>query len=217
MIVKCFEFNMLPVNTYVVWNQDNREAVIIDPGCYFPGETDILKRYIDDNNLIVRHLLNTHLHFDHIFGNPFVEKTFHINAKANNGDMKWLLNIKKRVEFFGLRYDETVNPIEHDNILNEGDIITFGNSNLFVYNVPGHSPGSLVFYSNKDNILFTGDVLFQGSIGRSDFPDGDYNALVSGIRNKLLVLPDNTIVYSGHGPATTIGYEKKYNSYLKSI
>ncbi len=214
MIVKCFEFNMLPVNTYVIWNPDDREAVIIDPGCYFSGEAAILKQYIDENYLTVKHLLNTHLHFDHIFGNPFVENAFHIKAKANDCDIKWLLNIKKRVEIFGLRYDETINPIEDDNILNEGDTIAYGNSVLSIFHIPGHSPGSLVFYSKKDDILFTGDVLFQGSIGRSDFPDSDTSALTSGIKNKLFVLPDNTIVYPGHGPATTIGYEKKYNRCL---
>lgn len=214
MIVKCFEFNMLPVNTYVIWNPDDREAVIIDPGCFFSGETAILKQYIDENHLTVKHLLNTHLHFDHIFGNPFVENTFQIKAKANDGDMKWLLNIKKRVAIFGMRYDETVNPIEDENILNEGDTITFGNTILSIFHIPGHSPGSLVFYNKKDDILFTGDVLFQGSIGRSDFPDSDTGSLTSGIKNKLFILPENTIVYPGHGPATTIGYEKKYNCCL---
>jgi hydroxyacylglutathione hydrolase len=214
MIVKCFEFNMLPVNTYVMWNPDDREAVIIDPGCYFSGETDILKKYIDENHLTVRYLLNTHLHFDHIFGNPFVENTFHIKAKANDGDMKWLLNIKKRVALFGMRYDETVNPIENENILKEGDTVSFGSTDLLIFHIPGHSPGSIVFYSSKDKMIFTGDVLFQGSIGRSDFPDGDANALTLGIRSKLFVLPDETVVYPGHGPATTIGYEKEYNRCL---
>ncbi len=210
--IEKFEFNMLPVNTYVLYDQ-SKKAAIIDPGCYTQSEKERLKQFIESNDLIPERLLNTHLHFDHIFGNPFVEKSYGLQIEANDGDQNWLNNIHERVRLFGLTYNETMPPIGR--ILNEGDVVTFGNTELSVLHIPGHSPGSLLFYSEKDGVLFTGDVLFKESIGRSDFPDGNELALIDGIKNKLFSLPDDTIVFPGHGPSTTIGHEKKYNLYLR--
>lgn len=209
MNVKCFEFNFLPVNTYVVWDE-TKEAAVIDPGCFYPGETEQLAGFIKDNNLTIKLLLDTHLHFDHVFGNNFVEETYGVKAKANDLDMPWIKTMSARLSVFGIRYDGQVNPIEPQNVLNEGDCVTFGNTQLDVLHIPGHSPGSLVFWNRKQKCVFTGDVMFQGSYGRTDFPDGDHQALMTGIRDKLLTMPDDTIVYPGHGPATVIKHEKIY-------
>ena len=207
MNVKCFEFNFLPVNTYVVWDE-TKEAAVIDPGCFYPGETEQLAGFIKDNNLTIKLLLDTHLHFDHVFGNNFVEETYSVKAKANDLDMPWIKTMSARLSVFGIRYDGQVNPIEPQNVLNEGDCVTFGNTLLDVLHIPGHSPGSLVFWNREQKCVFTGDVMFQGSYGRTDFPDGDHQALMTGIRDKLLTMPDDTIVYPGHGPATVIKHEK---------
>jgi len=215
LTVRTFEFNMLPVNTYLVWDQ-TLQAVIIDPGCYYPSESDQLLQAVTDNNLTVKHILNTHLHFDHIFGNPDAERLFGVRAKASMLDMPWLLDISRRVGVFGIRYDKTVPPILPENNLKDGDTISFGDTILEVLALPGHSPGGLGFYSRKDSVLFSGDSLFQGSIGRTDFPDSDHNALIDAIRSSLLPLPEDTVVYTGHGPATTIGFEKRYNPYIQA-
>lgn len=209
MQVKCFEFNFLPVNTYVIWDE-TKEAAVIDPGCFYPGETDTLAAFIRDNGLNVRLLLNTHLHFDHVFGNNFVEQTYGVKAYANDLDMPWINTMAARLAVFGINYEGHVNPIDPDHMLHEGDTVSFGGTTLHVLHVPGHSPGSLVFWNKEQNCVFTGDVIFQGSYGRTDFPDGNHEALMNGIRTKLLTMPDETVVYPGHGPITTIKHERNY-------
>ena len=209
MNVKCFEFNFLPVNTYVVWDE-TLEAAVIDPGCFYDGESDALKDFISSNSLKIKHLLNTHLHFDHVLGNTFVEETYGIRAQANDADAPWIRFMARKMAAFGIRYEGHVSPIAPENVLREGDTVTFGGTMLHVMQVPGHSPGSIVLYNRREDTVFTGDVLFQGSIGRADFADSDPQALIRGIREKLLVLPDRTVVYPGHGPATTIGSEKPF-------
>ena len=164
-----------------------------------------------DQLLQVDAVIATHLHFDHIFGNNFAEETFGVAAKAHNADMPWLLQIGRRLASFGIQYNKSVNPIKPENFLQEGDVIRFGRHTFQILHIPGHSPGSLVYYCKEENTLFCGDVLFKGSLGRYDFADSNGTALVQGIRQKLFTLPDNTIVYSGHGPSTTIGTEKVYN------
>ena len=211
MTVKQFTFNMIGVNTYVAYDETTSDAVIIDPGCYYPEEEQALKQFVEENKLNIRHILNTHLHFDHIFGNNFAEETFGVAPKANDADMPWLQQIGRRLASFGIRYDKTVNPIKPENVLHEGDTVTFGRYTFQILHIPGHSPGSLVYYCQQENILFSGDVLFQGSLGRYDFLDSDGQALVTGIRQKLFTLPPETRVYSGHGPSTTIAAELTNN------
>ena len=211
MKIKQFQFNDISVNTYIVWDSQTLDAVIIDPGCYYPQEEQTLKQFVEDNKLNINHILNTHLHFDHIFGNNFAEETFGVAAKAHSADMPWLLQIGRRLASFGIQYNKSVNPIKPENFLQEGDTVSFGRHTFNILHIPGHSPGSLVYYCKEENTLFCGDVLFKGSLGRYDFADSDSTALVQGIRQKLFTLPDNTVVYSGHGPSTTIGIEKVYN------
>ena len=205
---------MLPVNTYVVWDETN-EAAVIDPGCYYKGEGEELCDFIRNKGLNIKHLLNTHLHFDHVFGNPVIESSFGVEAEANEADQPWITGLERRIAAFGMRFSTKVSPIKPEHFLNEGDTIRFGNTTLSIFHIPGHSPGSLVFYCSEDGILFTGDVLFQGGVGRSDFGDGDHQALIDGIKKKLMVLPDSTKVLSGHGPSTTIGQERIGNPYIQ--
>ena len=165
MKIKRFEFNMFPVNCYVLWDETN-EAVVIDPGCFYDEEKQALKNFIVTNNLNIKHLLNTHLHLDHIFGNPFMLREFGLSAEANQADEYWIDEAPKQSRMFGFQLNEA--PVPLGKYLHDGDIITFGNTTLEAIHVPGHSPGSLVYYCRADNCMFSGDVLFQGSIGRAD-------------------------------------------------
>ena len=212
MELRTFVVNPVQVNCYLLWDS-TKEAVLIDCGAWFPQEREEIKQFIEGNGLTLKHHLNTHLHFDHIFGNAFVEETFGIKASANDADWPWAENIKERVARFGVRYDEDVPPLGR--ILNDGDEITFGNSRIMVIAVPGHSPGSLAYHLPQENMLFSGDALFRGSIGRTDFPDSNHRALITSIREKLLTLPPETTVYPGHDRETTVEFEKKYNMYLR--
>jgi glyoxylase-like metal-dependent hydrolase (beta-lactamase superfamily II) len=211
MIIKTFTFNPFQENTYVLHDETN-EAIIIDAGCLNDGEKRLLKLYFDENKLTLSRLINTHLHLDHQFGNKFIFDTFGVGPEACQDDEFLLDNVVSQARSFGLPINEEAQEL--GGYITENQEINFGNSTLKVIHVPGHSPGSMAFYSEKDGVLFAGDVLFQGSIGRTDLPKGDYATLISSITKKLLLLPDSTIVYSGHGPTTTIGNEKKNNPYL---
>ncbi|MBR5275673.1 MAG: MBL fold metallo-hydrolase [Bacteroidaceae bacterium] len=212
MNLKTFVFNPVDVNCYLLWDE-SKEAVVIDPAVLFDDEKAQLKAFIEQNGLILKHALNTHLHFDHIFGNPFIEKEFGIACEANDSDWPWAETIAERVARFGLRYQEKIPALGR--VLHDGDVITFGNQTLEAIHVPGHSPGSLAYYLRSENMLFSGDALFQGSIGRTDFADADFDTLITSIKEKLFTLPDETVVYPGHAGTTTIGFEKQYNRFLK--
>ena len=211
MELRQFIFNPVGVNCYLLWDE-SKEAVLIDAATLFPEEKEELKSFIACAGLQIKHHLNTHLHFDHIFGNPFIEEAFGIKSEANDSDWSWAESISERVARFGLRYNEKIPPL--GKVLRDGDTITFGNSTIKAIHVPGHSPGSLAYYIEEEKMLFSGDALFRGSIGRTDFPDADYATLAESIRKKLFTLPDDTIVYPGHSESTTIGFEKQYNRYL---
>ena len=212
MELKIFIVNPIQVNCYLLWDE-TKEAVLIDCGALFPGEREEIKEFINANGLTLKHYLNTHLHFDHIFGNAFVEETFGVKASANDADWPWAENIQERVARFGLRYEEKIPAIER--VLNDGDEILFGNNRIVAIAVPGHSPGSLAYHIPDAKMLFSGDALFRGSIGRTDFPDSNHRALIYAIREKLLTLPEETIVYPGHDRETTIEFEKMNNMYLR--
>ena len=212
MELKIFIVNPIQVNCYLLWDE-TKEAVLIDCGALFPGECEEIKEFINANGLTLKHYLNTHLHFDHIFGNAFVKETFGIGTEANDADWPWAENIQERVARFGLRYEEKIPAIER--VLNDGDEILFGNNRIVAIAVPGHSPGSLAYHIPDAKMLFSGDALFHGSIGRTDFPDSNHRALIYSIREKLLTLPPETIVYPGHDRETTIEFEKNCNMYLR--
>jgi hydroxyacylglutathione hydrolase len=211
MEIKQFEFSPFQENTYVAYT-DKLEAIIIDPGCYNTNEENQLRMFIESKGLKVLHLVNTHLHLDHAFGNSFVEKTWNVKTEAHAGDAFWLKGMAGQCRMFGL---ELRNPAPGIGLeLQEGDSIHLGSETFEVLHVPGHSPGSIVLYNAKEHFLFAGDVLFENSIGRTDLQGGNYAQLIKGIQEKLLVLPDETVVYSGHGATTTIGKEKASNPFL---
>ena len=211
MTIKTFTFNPIQENTYLVYDETN-EAVVIDAGCISDIEKRALKNYIEDNKLTLKRVLNTHLHFDHQFGNKFLFTTFGIMPEAGKEDEYLLENVIAQTRSFGMAVDEEAQPL--GGYITDNQEIIFGNTTFKAFHVPGHSPGSMAFYDEKEGVLFAGDVLFRASIGRTDLPKGDYATLIQSITNKLLPLPDSTVVYSGHGPATTIGFEKKNNPFL---
>lgn len=211
MKIKRFEFNMLPVNCYLVYDS-TKEAAIIDPGCFYAEERDFLRDYIKSKGLTPKHLLCTHLHLDHVFGCKFIKDTYGLGIEANPADEYWLQQAPQQARIFGLTYPEIHEPIEKP--LFDGDKVTFGDLELEAICVPGHSPGSLAFYSREKKVLFSGDVLFQGSIGRADLQGGNFEELKEAICNRLFTLPDDVTVYPGHGPSTTIGYEKRNNPFF---
>lgn len=211
MTIKIFTFNPIQENTYVV-HDETGEAIVIDAGCYFENEKNALRSYIDDNNLKLVKVLNTHLHFDHQFGNKFLFDTYGITPEAHGGDEFLLKRVVTGAVIYGFPVMEDAQPI--GTYLQENQDICFGNTSLRTIHVPGHSPGHLVFHNVKDKVLFAGDVLFNGSIGRTDLEQGDYGTLIQNITEKLMILPDETVVYPGHGPATTIGKERVSNPYL---
>ena len=208
--IKSFVFSPIEENTYVLFNE-LKECIIIDPGCYFDAEKTALQNFIEKSGLTPKMLLNTHCHLDHVFGNRFVSETYGLTLQLHE--------IEKQVLAFaptsGLMYNMPFDNYAGDYILlKEGDTVLLGSDELRVIEAPGHSPGHICFYCAKQNFIIAGDVLFQRSIGRTDLPGGNHETLLKNIREKLFVLPDETVVYSGHGDSTTIGEEKMYNPYL---
>jgi hydroxyacylglutathione hydrolase len=210
MKIEKFVVGPLGENSFVISDKTG-ECIFIDPGFYFEEEFEEISDYIYDNKLKPVKIINTHCHFDHIMGVEFIRKKYGIPFFAHKDDLFLIGNATEQARFFGFEMNPVL-PV--DAYLNEKDKIAFGDSELKVIHVPGHSPGHVVFYSDEDRILIAGDVLFYGSIGRTDLPGGDYQALISGIKEKLFALPDNTKVYAGHGPETSLGFEKENNPFL---
>ncbi len=211
MTVKTFTFNPFQENTYLVYD-DTKEAIVIDCGCIIDYEKKAFKQYIADNELNIVKVINTHLHLDHQFGNRFLFETYNIAPVAHAEDEFLLENVKSQGAMFGIPLKEEAQTLS--GYIEDNQIFTFGSTSFKALHVPGHSPGSVAFYFENENAVFVGDVLFKSSIGRTDLPKGDYATLIRSIQNRLLPLPDSTIVYSGHGPTTTIGEEKVNNPFL---
>ena len=214
MLLKHFVVNPFGVNAFVLSN-DAGEAILIDPSVSREVERKALADYISSNNLKVVRLLNTHLHLDHVLGNAFVERTYGVKPEAHEEDAFLLDLQEEQSQMFGLPVEET-SPALGD-YLAEGDVVEIPGISLKVLHIAGHSPGGLAFYCENPGevngkkappLLFSGDILFAGSMGRSDLFGGDEDALVSGIKSKLMTLPAETLVFPGHGPTTTIGDER---------
>lgn len=210
--IKVFTFNMFGVNTYVVWNPDTKEAAIIDPGMFNEREQKKIDNFITGNGLKVTNLINTHMHLDHIFGDIWVKNRYGVEVEASPEDEFLGRQAPAQARMFNLPI--SAEAVEIDRPLHEGDQLNIGGEEVTVLSVPGHSPGSLVLYFPKSGWAITGDVLFQGSIGRTDLVAGNYKLLIDGINKKLLTLPDSTIVFPGHGNPTSIGQEKSSNPYI---
>ena len=204
-------FNPFQENTYLV-HDDSGECIIFDPGCYTPDENRELSRAIEQRRLRPVRLINTHCHIDHIFGNQYVMDTYGLELEIHPLELRILQAAPQVALMFGLPPGPP-QPAP-GRFIEEGDVIRFGNTELEVLLTPGHSPGSLCFYSRRDGFLIAGDVLFQRSIGRTDLPGGDYQTLIGSILAKVMPLPDETIVYPGHGPGTTVGEERRENPFL---
>ena len=209
--IKRFEFNPFRENTYVI-SDDTGECLILDPGCQEPEEQDLLLAYFEENDLKPVKIVNTHCHIDHILGTAFLHDQLKLPFLIHPLEKPLLTASIAQGEFFGL---EVQTPPEPTDFLNEGDTVTFGNSMFEVIHIPGHSPGGIVLLNKEQQCMFTGDVLFQGSIGRTDLPGGDYDSLVNSIRQKLLLLDPEIRVFPGHGPDTTIGVENQSNPFFQ--
>jgi hydroxyacylglutathione hydrolase len=208
--IKQFTFNPYQENTYVLFDEQG-ECVIIDPGMYEPSEQNEFVSFIKSAGLKPVLLLNTHCHIDHVLGNKFVFDNWGLKPQFHQGELVILQAIPGYAPQMGMRYELSPEP-EH--FLGESGTVTFGNSKLDLIFAPGHSPAHLCFYSEADNFLIGGDVLFYNSIGRTDLPGGNHEQLIQSIRENLFVLPDECKVFPGHGKSTTIGYEKKTNPFL---
>lgn len=207
--VQVFVFNPFQENTYVLYDE-TKEAVIVDPGCYEKDEKHELVEFIRAGHLNITMLLNTHCHIDHVLGNAFVKEKFKTKLYIHRGDEPVLKAVSAYAPNYGFQQYQESTP---DAYLTEGDEIILGNQKLKVLFVPGHAPGHVAFYNEKEKVVIGGDVLFQNSIGRTDLPGGDFDTLIKSIHQKLFTLPDNVTVFPGHGPKTTIGVEKITNPF----
>ncbi len=208
--VKTFVCNPFQENTYILYD-DSGECTLIDPGMYTSDEQNAVVNFIASENLTPVKLLNTHCHIDHVLGNKFIYEQYGLLPQFNEGEMDMLTSVPAFAAPMGLRYDASPLPQE---FLPESGTVSFGNSTLELIFAPGHSPAHLCFYSKTDDVLIGGDVLFYNSIGRTDLPGGNHSQLIQSIKTKLFELPDTCIVYPGHGPETTIRFEKLNNPYL---
>jgi hydroxyacylglutathione hydrolase len=206
-----FTFNPFSENTYVLSDETN-ECAIIDPGCYAPEERQLLRDFIAKSGLKPVALWNTHCHLDHVFGNFFVANEWKLELGMHELDLPTLKMMPRSADMYGIGgYQVSPAP---SYFIKQGENIKFGSSELEVLFTPGHAPGHVVFYSKEDQFVINGDVLFQGSYGRYDLPGGDYDTLKKSITEVMFALPDETLVYSGHGPETTIGAERTTNPIL---
>jgi glyoxylase-like metal-dependent hydrolase (beta-lactamase superfamily II) len=209
--VETFTFNQFQENTFVVYD-DNKQCVIIDPGCYERSEQQMLQGFISDNNLNPLALLNTHAHIDHVLGNAFVQRTYDLDHYLHIDDLVTLRAVESYAHVYGFSGYE-ISP-EPTHIMQANNMLNFGGMRFNVYCTPGHAPGHVVFYNEENQFVINGDVLFNGSFGRVDLPGGDLEILKKSIHEILFQLPEETTVYCGHGAPTTIGKEKRSNYIL---
>ncbi len=209
--VKSFEFNFFSENTYLLYD-DTKEAVLIDCGCSRREEEKELSEFIEKNELQLKRLLCTHMHIDYVLGNGYIYHTYGLKPEMHRIEMEQLPSPRKQAEMFGIQ--DRVEDIPAADFPVGNQTIAFGSSALTTLLVPGHSPGSLCFYSETDAFVIVGDALFAGSIGRTDLWGGNQEMLIAAIKDKLLSLPDETIIYPGHGPATNVIDELLNNPFL---
>jgi hydroxyacylglutathione hydrolase len=208
--IASFICNPFQENTYIVHDQ-NGKACIIDPGCYTREEKDEIRNYIEAQQLTPVSVINTHCHIDHVLGNHWATDEWNIPLYMHKDEVPVMRSVLTYADTMGIAYDASPEP---SGFLDEGQTVEVGELVFKVFFTPGHSPASICLYNEKDGYVLGGDVLFLDSIGRTDLPGGDMDTLLRSIRTKLFPLPDDTVVYSGHGPSTTIGREKKYNPFL---
>jgi len=199
------------VNTYVLYD-DTSEAVIVDAACFELFEQQGLSDFIEGASLKILRNINTHVHIDHILGNQYIFEKYGIRPEYHKGGLPFFIHSKDIALNFGYTLGAVPDPAAY---FEDGDEIRFGKSSLKVLYTPGHAEGSVCFYSSADGFVITGDVLFRDTIGRTDLPSGDFDKLMKSIKTRLFTLPEDTVVYPGHGPETTIGYEMVNNPFIK--
>ena len=205
-------FNTFQENTFILWDNTG-DCIFIDPGCYEKNEELELVDFINKNNLNPVKLINTHCHIDHILGNKFVSEKWNLELYINKIDLPLLEGSGDIARMYGFEnYKGSPYPKHY---LEEGDILEFGESKLEILFTPGHAPGHICLFNKEEGFIVSGDVLFNGSIGRTDLPGGDFDTLIESIKTKLMTLRDETIVYCGHGPSTSIGRERLSNPFLQ--
>lgn len=212
MLTKAFTFNPVGENTYLIWDEESREAAIIDAGMSNNRENAIISEFITKENLQLKYALQTHMHFDHIWGLSYILETYGIKPLCHAAEESIYRDVPEMTSMFRLSMNWNLPVVER--YINEGDTFQLGNTTIKVLHTPGHTPGGLSYYIPSANIIFTGDTLFQGSIGRTDLPGGNLSEEIDSIKNKIITLPSETIIYSGHGPESNIGWELKNNPYL---
>jgi glyoxylase-like metal-dependent hydrolase (beta-lactamase superfamily II) len=210
MIVHPMPVGPLQANCFIVGCDKTRKAAIIDPG----GDADRLLSVLERESLELSAIINTHGHFDHVGGNKAVKAATGADLMIHREDAPMLAHLTHAAAAWGLRSEESPPP---DRLLEDGDLINFGNLQFKVIHTPGHSPGGICLHVESEQSLFVGDTLFAGSIGRTDLPGGDYDTLIRSIQTRLFVLPDETAVYNGHMEPTTIGQEKRFNPFCKMV
>lgn len=212
MKVAKFEFSLFGINTYVVYDQATKKCAVIDPGMSDQEEEEALTGFIARNGLTVTHIINTHLHIDHAIGDRFASETFGVPVLAHPDDSFLGERLQEQARQFGIA--GRIDNMSEIRPLKDGEKIVIGDGELTVIHVPGHSPGGIALYDKEGGYVISGDSLFAGSIGRTDLPGGDMRQLISAVRSRLLTLPPDTVVYPGHGPATTIARERASNPFL---
>lgn len=211
MITKTFTVNPFAMNCYIYWDENSKEGVIIDPGAYEDFEKEEILNYIKANGINIKLILNTHGHIDHILGNDWAKKQWDVPLLMHKDDMPLIKSSKKQAEMFGVNFPEPPLP---DKFIDETDEVKFSDTVFKIEHTPGHSPGSVCFIDEKEKVIFGGDVLFRGSVGRTDLWMGDMNLLLDSIRSKVFKYSDDFTVYPGHMEETTIEEEKQYNPFL---
>lgn len=213
MKVTRFVFNPFGENTYIIYDPVSREAAVVDPGMTDDRERQALDGYVTREGLKITHLINTHMHLDHIFGNGYVREKYGVKVEANPADAPLGENAPEQARRFGMLYP--VEPSQVEIELHDGDSFRLGDEEVKVIGVPGHSPGGIALYCPESGFVLTGDSLFDSSIGRTDLPGGDHGTLVRAVRERLLTLPPQTVVLPGHGGETTVGAELRSNPYVR--
>jgi hydroxyacylglutathione hydrolase len=208
--IQKFTFNPFQENTWII--SEGAEAIVVDPGCWNRAEEQELEDHLVENGLTPVRLVLTHAHLDHVFGCSWMHKRYGLLPQVHSKDLPLLRNAERQ----GLLYGTPCEPVpEPDTFLEAGGTLSIGSTKLEILHVPGHSPGHIALWSAEERFVVSGDVLFQGSIGRTDLPGGDMGTLLTSIREKLFPLGDDVVVHCGHGPDTTIGKEKRSNPFLR--
>ena len=214
IIVKKYVFNPFMENTYIIWDEESKVSMIIDPGCSNEEEEKTLASFVEERKLVIKYLVNTHCHIDHFLGCKFAKDKFNPIYYVPENDIPLLQNAEAQASMFGIEMKKPPSPDEY---LSERKVLSLGNSSIKLLFTPGHSPGEYCLYFEEEKFCIVGDVLFQKNIGRTDLWGGSYDVLIGSIKEKLLTLPDDVIIYSGHGDNTTVGEEKISNPFLQDI